>query len=237
MADTSIIVDSGFFDSINKDRLYSAAQMNMPYKDLISEGVYGAISGSLSQAFAVAAGVGMQIFVNVGKALLGGRWVSMDEGASFDVPSNSSGSARIDSVILRVDTNNSARNASLIYRTGGSSAPSLVTTTGITETRIANITIASGASSITAASIADKRTFAKLNVANDQLEDVLLQIIEDHPELVTTVPDGAITKRKLATEVAEQIDGNTQGISDLNDALNANGLSVVDGCLCVTYTE
>lgn len=198
MADTSIIIGSGFFDSINRDRLYSADDMNKPYKDLISEGVYGAIVGSTSTAFAVTPGTGLKVSVAAGHALLGGRWVELDDAEEFDVPSNSSGSSRTDSVILRVDVNNSVRASSLIYRTGTSEAPALVTTSGITEQRIANIIVANGASSISAGNITDERTFASMNVSTTQLAEVLYDIITEHPELITTIADGSITTAKLA---------------------------------------
>lgn len=235
MADTSIIIESGFYDSINRDRLYSADDMNKPYKDLISEGVYGAIVGTTSTAFAVTAGSGLAVSVAAGKALLGGRWVNTDEAITLEVPAASG--ARIDSVILRVDTNNSARNASLIYRTGSASAaPALVTSTGITELRLANVSVASGATSIAASNITDTRTFATLNIANDQLEDVLVQIINDHPELITTIPDGSITKEKLTEALQKAIlmtisitdTATTMGtiVTQLN-TINTNGEHVV----------
>ena len=54
MADTRYTVDSGFYDSVNQDRLYSADEMNMPYKDIISEGVFEA-SGAYAEAERAAA--------------------------------------------------------------------------------------------------------------------------------------------------------------------------------------
>ena len=51
MSDQTFTVDCGFFDAINNDRLYSAEDMNKPYSEFISDGVFAtptgtAISGS-----------------------------------------------------------------------------------------------------------------------------------------------------------------------------------------------
>ncbi len=38
--DVKYEVEAGFFDAINRDRLYSAEDMNRPYVKLISDGVF-----------------------------------------------------------------------------------------------------------------------------------------------------------------------------------------------------
>ena len=53
MPDQIFQVECGFFDSVNKDRLYSADQMNLPYKRLISNGVFANKDGTASDDFKV----------------------------------------------------------------------------------------------------------------------------------------------------------------------------------------
>ena len=161
MADTSTAITSGFYDSVSGDRLYSAEQMNNPYKRIVSDGVFAAADGTPSTDLQVFSAGGMSISVYPGNAIVGGKWIDSDDTIALTVPSNGAANPRIDSIIVRVDKNLSVRAASVIYRTGTAAAdpepPALVTTAGITEYRVANITVAAGASAITQANIEDRR--------------------------------------------------------------------------------
>ena len=161
MSDTLYDVTSGFYDSLDQDRLYSADQMNMPYKRLISEGVFATPAGTASTDFQVVAVSGMGIKVCAGNALLGDKWVEMTTDQPITVSNNAAGNPRIDSIILRVNRNSAARKASIIYRPGTAAssptAPALVTTSGIYELRLADIRVASGATSIGQSVITDQR--------------------------------------------------------------------------------
>ena len=68
MADQNFNVKSGFFNSINSDRLYNAEDMNRPYKRIIADGVFATQSGNPSSDLqAVSAGSGMNIIVKAGQ--------------------------------------------------------------------------------------------------------------------------------------------------------------------------
>ena len=112
MSDTLYSVKSGFYDAINHDRLYSADDMNQPYKEIMTEGID-------ADGFAVTpqSTPDMTITVAAGHAFLGGKWVD-SIATTMDVPANTALYGRIDSVILRVDVNSEVREANLIYRTG-----------------------------------------------------------------------------------------------------------------------
>ena len=161
MADTKYSVTSGFYDAVDNDRLYTADQMNMPYKRLISNGVFAQPDGTASTDFQVLAGDGMVVNVQPGNALCGDKWVENEAAVAVEIAGNTTVNTRIDAIILRVDTNNDSREASIIYRTGTPSAspvgPDLVTTAGIHEFRLANISVGPSASSISQAVIADGR--------------------------------------------------------------------------------
>lgn len=60
----------------------------------------------------------------------------------------------------------------------------------------------------------------------NSVKTIISAVLADHPDWVTTVTDGAISYEKLNAEL--------KGKVDVFDAL---GLSVVDGKICVTYTE
>lgn len=271
MADTYYSIDSGFYDSVNKDRLYSADDMNRPYKSILTEGIFQKDDG-----FAVTAAGGMLIRVAAGIALLGERWIDADEVENIPVPENTSLYNRTDSVILQINNKTEVRAGRIVYRTGtpgSGNAPDLITgDDDIAEVRLANIFVASNAAAITSANITDRRgstdcPYVKFIVGNEQIVASVEDVLEAHPEWTTTIQNGAVTtakialmavtdakiadnaviartiangnvtKAKLAQAVRDQIDGNTSDITDLKADLNSLGLSVVDGCLCATYTE
>lgn len=161
MADQLFTINSGFYDSVDQDRLYSAEQMNMPYKRLVSNGVFATPAGTPSTDFQVTAAGGMNLEVAPGLGIVGDKWVENDAAVTITVPGNTATVGRIDSVILRTDTTTEARASSIVYRTGVASstpaAPALDTSAGVSEYRLANVAVASSAVSISQADITDER--------------------------------------------------------------------------------
>ena len=161
MADTKYNVTSGFYDAVNQDRLYTADQMNMPYKRLVCNGVFAQPDGTASTDFQVLAGALMSVNVQPGNAIVGDKWVESDAVVPVEVAGNTSVNSRIDSIVLRVDRTMAERAASIVYRTGTAAAtpeaPALVNSGGIYEFRLADITVAPSASAITQAVITDRR--------------------------------------------------------------------------------
>ena len=230
MSDIFQTITGGFFDSVNKDRLYSADQMNMPYKKIVSDGIFseGANGGT---AFKVASGSGMTVSVAPGNALIGGKWCENEDDVSVVVSANTSEAARIDSIILRLDNSVETRAIGIVYRQGGASAPSLESATNIKEFRLANINVAVDAASITEANIVDTRGTAEcpwvssvVSPTEEQLVSGVEGFLEDnpsaldnpvkasveeyldeHPEIIGTVPDGSVTETKLAEDVSNKL--------------------------------
>ena len=158
MADQTFRVKCGFFDSVGNDRLYSADQMNLPYNRLISSGIFAAQDGSASTDFAVqSANNGMHITVKKGQGLFADKWFISDSDLDIVVPSNSGGASRIDSVIIQVDTRTSGRFGAVVYRTGGTSAPSINTDPDVKEYRVANIATAPNVTTVANGMIRDFR--------------------------------------------------------------------------------
>ena len=70
MADQNFEVNCGFFDAMNNDRLYSADQMNRPYKRLVSNGVFATPQVTPSTDLqVVSAASGMNIKVKKGEGI------------------------------------------------------------------------------------------------------------------------------------------------------------------------
>lgn len=162
MADQRITLRSGFFDSIDSDRLYTADEMNMPYKKLITNGVFATPLGTPSNELqVVSAGDGMRILVCPGNAIVGDKWVENGVNYSFTVPANSNIVPRVDSVIVQVDRRQSGRNGYLVYRDGTPASnpvpPAINGVTDVFEFRLANITVAPNATAIYNDVISDQR--------------------------------------------------------------------------------
>ncbi|MED4061713.1 hypothetical protein [Priestia megaterium] len=162
MADQTFNVNCGFFDSINKDRLYSADEMNRPYKRIISNGVFATSKGTPSTDLqTVSASDGLKIIVKKGEGLFADKWFENPVDLYIDVPANSDVSPRRDSVIVQVDKRQNGRSGNIVYRTGTPSTnpqpPAIGTVTNVIEYRIANIYVAAGARNINNDAIVDLR--------------------------------------------------------------------------------
>ncbi len=162
MSEQAINITSGFYNSINGDRMYSANDMNKPYKRVITEGIFATPQGTPSTDFQVlSANNVMNVIVKKGEGLLGNRWIELESDTTITVSSNTGITPRCDSIIIRVDNTQSGRVAQVIYREGTASSkpmpPNLVNTDTIKEIRVANIYVVAGATWISQDAITDLR--------------------------------------------------------------------------------
>ena len=232
MADTIRDVRGGFFDSVNRDRLYSADDMNNPYKNLIKDGIFDKNGG-----FEVHA-TGMTVYVSPGNALIGGKWAESGT-VTFTVTAPSAGSTyREDCVVLRMDPREHVRSCQIIYRTGSTE---LVTGNGIVEFRLARVIVNPGTTSLDEA-ITDDRGTAECPLATLEDLGVSDQIAGDVTSWLTENVDpvgSAVVVDSSLTISGAAADAKTTGdaITNVNNEINKLGLSVVDGKLCMTFTE
>lgn len=154
-------IECGFFDAIEispgvYDRVYSADAMSNPYTRIISDGIF---PSEANNDFKVIADVGLAVQIKKGAGIFWSKWFELTQAQTIEVPENTSDYTRIDSVIIQVNT--SMRLGRIDYRTGEPAAeptpPSLVNEGAIREWRIANVTVVSGAGSITNDYISDRR--------------------------------------------------------------------------------
>ena len=162
MADQLITVSCGFFDAISSDRVYTAEQMNNPYKRVITNGVFATPLGTPSSDLQVrSAGDGMRVLVRPGMGLFGDKWFQNTMNMSITIAANSNVVPRMDSIIAQVDNRQSGRNGYLVYRTGTPASnpepPAINGVTDVYEYRLANITVAPNATAIYNDVINDRR--------------------------------------------------------------------------------
>ena len=119
-------VSSGFFNSLNGDRKYNAAQMSAIFDGLIIDGVFA----SIGTAFAVKAAGGLTVNVGVGKAWFDHTWTVNDSILPMTAPEVEVLLDRIDAVVLEVNGMESVRENTIKFVKGNpSSAPSRPTLT------------------------------------------------------------------------------------------------------------
>nr|DAE62969.1 MAG TPA: Receptor Binding Protein [Caudoviricetes sp.] len=119
-------VSSGFFNSLNGDRKYNAAQMSAIFDGLIIDGVFA----SIGTAFAVKAAGGLTVNVGIGKAWFDYTWTVNDSILPMTAPEAEVLLDRIDAVVLEVNGMESVRNNTIKFVKGNpSSAPSRPTLT------------------------------------------------------------------------------------------------------------
>lgn len=119
-------VSSGFFNSLNGDRKYNAAQMSAIFDGLIIDGVFA----SIGTAFAVKAAGGLIVNVGVGKAWFDHTWTVNDSILPMTAPEAEVLLDRIDAVVLEVNGMESVRENTIKFVKGNpSSAPSRPTLT------------------------------------------------------------------------------------------------------------
>ena len=119
-------VSSGFFNSLNGDRKYNAAQMSAIFDGLIIDGVFA----SIGTAFAVKAAGGLTVNVGIGKAWFDRTWTVNDSILPMTAPEAEVLLDRIDAVVLEVNGMESVRENTIKFVKGNpSSAPSRPTLT------------------------------------------------------------------------------------------------------------
>lgn len=119
-------VSSGFFNSLNGDRKYNAAQMSAIFDGLIIDGVFA----SIGTAFAVKVAGGLTVNVGIGKAWFDHTWTVNDSILPMTAPEAEVLLDRIDAVVLEVNGMESVRENTIKFVKGNpSSAPSRPTLT------------------------------------------------------------------------------------------------------------
>lgn len=114
-------ITSGFFDSVNGDRKYSAQQFGNLFTGIISDGVFSGVGGGLKVESRSS-----QVYINSGRAWCRGTWIDNDAYASLNVPANSHPNySRYDAVVLTFDSSSSVRRNSIDYISGDAAATPL----------------------------------------------------------------------------------------------------------------
>lgn len=148
---------SGFFNSVNGDRLYNADQMSRIFEGLISDGVYASVGNKL----AVQPNNGMTIQIASGRGWFGRHWVNNDSEYTLTVAESDVVLKRYVAVCIKVDDTDAVRDAVPYLKYGEFATspvkPTMTRTETVKEYCLAYIYIKAGATAITAGDIEDTR--------------------------------------------------------------------------------
>ncbi len=153
---------SGFFNSVNGDRVYNADQMSGIFEGLITDGVYESVGDKL----AVQPNSGMTIQIATGRGWFARRWVNNDAPYMIALEAADVTLSRWAAVCIRVDVTESERKAEPYIKYGEYATtpakPTITRTEAVKEYCLAYVYIKAGASAITAADIEDTRANTEL---------------------------------------------------------------------------
>lgn len=102
-------VTSGFFNSINGDRKYSAEQFGAIFDGVIVDGVFA----SVGEKFKVVPAGGNTVEIGSGRAWFRHVWIWNDAPIRLDLASADVLTNRIDTIVIEVDTRTQNRRASI----------------------------------------------------------------------------------------------------------------------------
>ena len=143
------------FRSISGDRKYSAEDWAAYFAQFIGNGVFYSSADKMK----VAEYDGMKVKVQKGAGFIAGRMYLLEEDLIIKLDTADGVVDRVDRIVLRCDYNN--RLMTVTVKKGGyganPTAPELTRDTGVYELALADVYVAAGAVTITAANITDQR--------------------------------------------------------------------------------
>lgn len=149
--------ESGFFNSVNGDRVYNAQQMSSIFEGLITDGVYEAVGDKL----AVQPSAGMTIQVASGRGWCKKHWFNNTTAYQMTLEPSDVTLNRWCAVCVRADDTDSVRDAkpTLKYSEYATTPvkPEPENTETVKELILAYVYIKAGATEITASDITDAR--------------------------------------------------------------------------------
>lgn len=150
----AVMNDLGFpFTSVGGDRQYSSSEWRDYFKALVEGGVVGGVGNELEVKPQTIPN--KTIFIDTGSILIEGAMRTIETTVDLSFSDNTSGSARIDRVVARINYND--RKIEFVVKEGTTVAPTLTRDSSFYELSLAQVYLANGYSTITATEITDER--------------------------------------------------------------------------------
>ena len=178
-------VSSGFFNSVNHDRLYDAEQLSSMFDGLIKDGIYE----NIGDAFQISINpeVNNSVLVGTGRAWFDRTWIVNDSVYSIQLSPPNEAMGRIDAIVLDINREQSTRANTVKYIIGSYDTnpqkPSLIKSALHNQYPLAYINIPTGASSvITNANIENKIGSSDCPIVTGVLEALNLDLYTQQME-------------------------------------------------------
>jgi hypothetical protein len=201
-----------FFDSVDNDRQYFSSDFSKAFQAVVAN---NGIIRNMNDELIAAAGVGLEVIVNIGKAWIQGRFYSNNSALPLIVPSADSNYSRIDRVVIRLNLNIEERNIKVAIKTGNPIAtpvaPDLQRDASIWELSLAQYVVEANANTLT-------------NFIDERNVSTLCGFL---PRLATQISDGLMSNQdKIDLETSKQsistINGNIGSINSDINSINSN---------------
>lgn len=153
-------ITSGFFNSLNGDRKYNAAQMSEYFQGIISDGVLANYLDKMK----VSAGSGMGVNIASGRAFIDSRWIESNAVEQFTLDASHPTLNRYDAIVIRLDY--SSRDITFNVKKGENASdpvkPAITNSETVKELCLAYVLIPAGSTSISAVNITDTRPDSRI---------------------------------------------------------------------------
>lgn len=150
-------MESGFFNSVNGDRLYNAEQMSRYFENILSNGIFKRVDNCLK----VSATGSMSLAVAAGAGLINCRWFRSMTTETVTIPTAHAVLPRFDIVVARLNTSDEVRAITLEVISGTPAetptAPDPVRTASIHDLVLALVYVPAAATAIVEANLTDVR--------------------------------------------------------------------------------
>lgn len=208
-------ITSGFFNSVNGDRLYNAEEMSHYFDGLITDGVFESVGDKLQ----VTAGDDFTVNVGTGRAMIDCHWFKNDAVYNIPIPAADVQYNRVDAIVVKLDT--VAREMTL-ERISGELSTSMILPVITNESTVkylilAYIQIERGMTTIRQGYIVDKRGSDKCPYVTGLIKQV------DTSQLFAQYQDACNTLyANMVTFFAEKQAAFDSWFSSLTETLGVN---------------
>lgn len=148
-------ITSGFFNSIDHDRVYNAEEMSNYFEGLVYNGVYETVGNALK----VVVNNGLTLNVLTGRAMIDCRWLKNDTAYGITLEASDLQLDRIDRIVVKLDLTNREMTLEAVKGEFASNPtpPTLTDTDTVKYLTVAYVKVNHGATNLIQDNIQDRR--------------------------------------------------------------------------------
>ena len=224
---------SGFFNAFLSGGVYDRTYNANDYCDNLATIIKNGVVYSANDDLKVTAHAGMAISVGYGRAWINGHWFFNDTAYTGLVIATapSGNNARIDRVVLRLDTSTAVRSVELAVLTGTAAAspvaPALTRSGSVYELALADIYVGAGVLSITNSNITDQRGNGNVCGWAASVTPAIMTMTQQYTDKITLASASKIAQFNIAqydsTEAGAILDVYVNGIYTTPDKYTLEG--------------